>query len=287
MAVYKRSYRGYSGGLTPSRSRFLILTRYAWQGLFRSRLLTALFILSLFPFVVETAMIYINHNASILSLLKVGSNHLFDVNAAFFRNVLGIQISFTLILTAFVGPGLISPDLANSALPLYFCRPLTRSEYVLGKFVVLVRLLSWITWVPVLLLFFMECSLSGWNWTMSNLWIAGAILLNSAIAILVLSLLALALSAWVKWKPVAGGLLLAFFFLGAGMGAAVNAVVRTNVGDLLSVGKLFTIIAASLFQTEFNENSVSPATAWLGLVAMAGLFLWMLTRKVRAYEVIH
>jgi LPXTG-motif cell wall-anchored protein len=31
---------------------------------------------------------------------------------------------------------------------------------------------------------------------------------------------------------------------------------------------------------------VSPATAWVGLVAMAALFLWMLTRKVRAYEVI-
>ena len=56
-------------------------------------------------------------------------------------------------LTAFVGPGLVSPDLANSALPLYFCRPFSRAEYVLGKCAVSVQLLSLITWVPGLILF--------------------------------------------------------------------------------------------------------------------------------------
>jgi ABC-type transport system involved in multi-copper enzyme maturation permease subunit len=55
------------------------------------------------------------------------------------------QIGFAFLLTAFVGPGLISPDLGNNALVLYFCRPFSRTEYVAGKLLVLVKLLSYIT----------------------------------------------------------------------------------------------------------------------------------------------
>jgi hypothetical protein len=37
-----------------------------------------------------------------------------------------------LFLAAFIGPGLISPDLHNNALSLYLARPFSRAEYVLG-----------------------------------------------------------------------------------------------------------------------------------------------------------
>ena len=41
MAVYKRSYRGYAGPLTPTWSRFAILPRYAYRDLFQSKIMTA------------------------------------------------------------------------------------------------------------------------------------------------------------------------------------------------------------------------------------------------------
>ena len=41
---------------------------------------------------------------------------------------------------AFIGPGQVSPDLANNALPLYLARPFSRVEYVLGKMSVLLVL---------------------------------------------------------------------------------------------------------------------------------------------------
>ena len=53
--------------------------------------------------------------------------------------------------------------------------------------------------------------------------------------ILVLSLIALALSAWIKWKIAAGGLVLGVFFAGAGFGTALNSVMRTNYGSLLNL----------------------------------------------------
>ena len=114
-------------------------------------------------------------------------------------------------------------------MPLYLCRPFSRTEYIAGKMSVLVFLLSLVTWVPGLILFVIQASLAGWEWTKANLWIAGSIFIGLVVWILVLSLLALALSAWIKWKIAAGGLVLGVFFAGAGFGSALNSVMRTQL----------------------------------------------------------
>lgn len=285
MAVYKRSYRGYSGAYTPEWSRFLILSRYASQGLFRSRFLLGFYVVCFFPFLVTAALIYLNHSTSLLALVKVPGDALVTINNHFFRNYLSVQVSFAFILTAFVGPGLISPDLANNGLILYLCRPFTRTEYVAGKLMVLARLLSLITWVPGLTLFGIESSLSGAGWMWNNLFIAGAIFAGSWILIAVLSLLALALSAWVKWKPVAGALVLGVMFLGAGFGAAINAVMRTELGHLINLPVLFSTVWDSLFRIE-PKVDFPPNLAWLALTAIAAGCLYLLSRRLRAFEVV-
>ena len=74
------------------------------------------------------------HNASALGLLGVqGANRLISINVTFFLNLLGWQSMLALFLAAFIGPGQVSPDLANNALSLYLARPFSRAEYVLGK----------------------------------------------------------------------------------------------------------------------------------------------------------
>ena len=114
-------------------------------------------------------------------------------------------------------------------LPLYFCRPFSRAEYVFGKASVLAILLSQITWIPGLssVRGAGEPRRIGVDW--DHLWIAGSLVLSSLIWIAILSLLAMALSAWVKWRIVAGALLLAVLFFGAGFAQAINAVMRTAV----------------------------------------------------------
>jgi hypothetical protein len=41
MAVYKKTYRPYEGALTTSWKRFLVIPRYAFEDLHRSRFLTS------------------------------------------------------------------------------------------------------------------------------------------------------------------------------------------------------------------------------------------------------
>lgn len=284
MAVYKRSYKGYAGEYTPEWSRFRVLTRYASRGLFKSKFLTGFFVFCLFPFLVTALLIYLNHNATILAMLKFGKN-VINIDNAFFSRYMQTQIGFAFLLTAFVGPGLISPDLGNNALVLYFCRPFSRTEYVAGKLMVLAALLSYITWIPGLILFAIEGSLSGWSWMVSNFYIAVAILTSSLLMIVVLSLLALALSAWVKWKPVAGALVLGVLFFGTGFGAAINGIMRTSEGHLFSIPTLLEIVTHSLFRQE-RLTDLPPLEAFVALLVIAGGCLFLLGRKIKAYEVV-
>jgi ABC-2 type transport system permease protein len=285
MAVYKRSYRAYTGPLTPAWSRFFILSRYALSGLFRSKFLTAVFVLCFFGPLICGILMYLNHNASVLSMIHARKNELVDVNGKFFLGFLGMQGGLAFFLTAFIGPGTIAPDLSNGALPLYFCRPFSKVEYVLGKFGALFYLLSLITWVPGLVLFGIECNLSGWAWFRENWTYGTAIFGTSLMYITMISLIAMALSAWVKWRIAAGALVLGVMFFLSGFGAAMNAVLRSNIGYYISPGALITRVCASMFGLE-PPIDISAFSAWVSLFVMCGICLLLLNKKVRAYEVI-
>jgi ABC-2 type transport system permease protein len=284
MAVYRRNYRPYSGALTTTWSRFLVLFRYSRRNLFRSRFLTGFFVLCFFWPIVCLVMIYLAHSASFLAKLGVPPE-LISIDNMFFLRFMIVQGWLAFLITAFAGPGLISPDLANGALPLYFCRPFSRAEYVLGKSSVLAILLSEITWIPGLILFVIQAGFAGSTWTWGNLRIAGSLILSSLILIAILSLVAMALSAWVKWRIVAGALLLAVMFFGKGFGEAINAVLRIESGHFVDLVYLVATVWANLFSLD-NERTITASQAWIAILVYCSIALWLLMRKVRAYEVI-
>jgi len=299
MAVYKKTYRPYDGQLTASWHRLLVIPRYAFEDFQRSRFLTVFYLASFIYPLICALIIYVQHNASALRLINAeGAQRLISIGVTFYMSLLGWQSMLALFLAAFIGPGQVSPDLANNALSLYLARPFSRTEYVIGKMLVLLILLSLMTWVPGLLLFGLEGYLEGWDWVGANSHIASGLFFGSWIWILVLALLALALSAWVKWKPAAGGLMFGVFFVASAFGAIVNNVQRTNWGYLFNISYLIGSIWVRLF--EGNNPTTSGAVffrapqgemlplwcSWVALAALALVCLYMLRRKIRGAEVV-
>ena len=285
MAVYKRTYVAYEGSLTPSWSRFLILPRYSFARLWQSRFLVMFFMACFFYPLGCVGYIYLANNLSVLSSFGVPAGNFIKVEPSLFLYFCWVQAAFTYLLTAFVGPSLVSPDLVNGAMPLYFCRPFSRAEYIAGKMSVLVFLLSLVTWAPGLILFTIQASLAGWEWTKANLWIAGSIFIGLSVWVLLLSLLALALSAWIKWKIAAGGLLLGVFFAGAGFGTALNSVMRTSYGSLLNLTEVMFTIWSKLFSWP-SDTGISLEASWICVAVVCAVCLWLLVRRVRAFEVV-
>jgi ABC-2 type transport system permease protein len=285
MAVYKRTYKGYEGGLTAEWSRFMILPRYSYARLFQSKfLLMFLAVCAIYP-IGAAGFIYIAHNVSFLKALNPQMGNLLEVNEKFFVYFCNFQATMAFLLTAIVGPTLVSPDVTNNAMPLYLCRPFTRTEYVLGRMTVVLYLLAWITWIPGLILFGIQADMAGWDWTKTHLWIAGGLFAGLFVWSVVLSLIALAISAWVRWKIAAGGLILAVFFVGAGFGAVINAVMRTKNGSLIDITQMMTTVWAQLLRYDLG-NGISATQAWAVLAVVSAFCLWLLSKKVRAFEVV-
>src|SRR5207249_9557496 len=90
MAVYKRTYRGYSGPLTSPATRFLVLQRYAFKAVFRSRFLLVGYVGCFFLPLLAICMLYLNQNASVLALVGQKPGFL-KVDGNFFKNFLQIQ----------------------------------------------------------------------------------------------------------------------------------------------------------------------------------------------------
>lgn len=292
MAVYKRRYNSYTGSLTPEWSRFFVLTRYAFADLFKSRFFVLLLILSIVPCLFFAGYIFIANNKTVQLLMQLRSPDLFAVETQYFIIIMMVQTQAAFLLNCWVGPVLISGDLTNGALPLFLSRPFSRADYVLGKLAVLGLLLSAVTWIPCLLLFSLQSGLASNGWIWSHLWMVVPIVLCSAIWILMLSLISLAVSAWVKLRIVATGVIFISFFIPAGLGEMFNAIMGTYWGNLLNFSYMFRLILAR----EFREQSgllgsvdwikVPLPAAWGVMIFVCLFSLVILNARLRARETV-
>jgi ABC-2 type transport system permease protein len=308
MAVYEHLYRAYEGETPSAWARFLVIPRYALREVFKSKLFTTIFILCFIYPLIATILVYLHHNSSALALLQINVKELLPIDRTFFRTFLEVQGGFAFILTVLVAPPLISRDLSNNALPLYLCRPLSRTEYVLGKMTVIAFLLSLITWVPGLLIYGFQATQGGPAWLWANLWMIWPIFFGSMVWIILLSLIALSISALVRWRVVASGAMLGLFFVPSAFGEIINNLFLTRVGHLASLWATMNSLWLGLFglferQTgRINGKVVNPIydgqyiniallepplwVSWLTIALVCGVCVWLLSRKVRAYEVI-
>jgi ABC-2 type transport system permease protein len=186
---------------------------------------------------------------------------------------------------AFVSPGLISWDISNGALQLFFYRPFSRLEYILGKLTVLFPLLSIMTWIPAVALFLIKASISDWSWTTENWWLGRSVFLGLLLWIALLSLLGLALSATVKRRVAAGALILGVYFGGAGLAGAINLVMGIESGSLFDLSRDIQTIWADALRYD-NGSNTTVASAWLALGIAAAICCWLLNRRIRSFEVI-
>jgi ABC-type transport system involved in multi-copper enzyme maturation permease subunit len=292
MAVYKRRYNPYTGSLTPEWSRFFVLTRYAFADLFKSRFFVLLLILSLIPIPFFGGYIFLANNKTAQLLIQLRSAALFSVENEYFIMMMIAQTQAAFLLTCWVGPALIAGDLTNGALPLFLSRPFSRADYVVGKLAVLGLLLSAVTWVPCLLLFSLQAGLANGGWIWSHLWMIIPIVVCSAIWILMLSLISLAVSAWVKLRIVAMGVIFISFFIPAGLGEMFNAIMGTYWGRLLNFSYMFRLILAKGFRERagllgsLGWNEIPVPAAWGVLIFVCLLSLVILNARLRARETV-
>ncbi|WP_348264767.1 ABC transporter permease subunit [Telmatobacter sp. DSM 110680] len=291
MSVFDHEYRPYEGRLTALGSRPLVLARYAMNEAWSSKISVGLFVLGLLPCLVNLVIIYVADNpiARALILRGGGGNTPFSIGESFFLQVLETQCWFALVLAAWIAPRLVSFDLSDNALPILLSHPISRFGYLLGKFIALAVFLSYVTWIPCLTLFVYQCYASPVPWGMDHLRLGAGLFIGAAIWILLLSMVGLAVSSWVKWRVIATGAMFAVVFVPAGVGGIASAILRTKWGLLLNI----PVVMSELWQrllgapSFMNSRLDLPTFAIVSvLIAACMLCVAVLNARIRAREVV-
>jgi ABC-2 type transport system permease protein len=285
MAVYKRGYERYTGPTVSPSTRFMVLPRFAWQRMFQQRLVLLLMMAAMIWPLLCAIFVYLTNHAELLKGLGTQFRSFITISGDFFIVFMTVQAVLALFLAALTGPGLIAPDLANNALPLYFSRPLRRSEYALARLLTLFGLLSLVTWAPGLVLFGVQVGMAnpGWfgeHWKLGIGMVAGFVLW-----ILLVSLVAMASSAYTKMRAVSGGLVLAFFFILGGLSGMINLIFRVTWGNALSPRWASYRIWCALLGVNPQAGPGVVACA-LALLSFMLLLALVIERKLRPIEVI-
>ncbi len=290
MAIFQKAYKGYDGPVTPNFERTLVIFRYGLADVFRSRLFAGFFAICFLLPLALMCLLYVYHNIDLLLQFDVTEEDLNYIDGGIFAVTMQLpQLFLIFIMVMTIGPVMISPDMRNNAMPLYLSRPISKASYILGKLLVLLFLGSLISWVPALMLIGLQGILDGEGWFLDNLYIPVAATVTSLLWILVLSLLAFAVSSYVKWKAVARlvffGVL--FFF------SVISEVIREifGFGEVMNVSAAIQTLMVDLYRLEGSSQvdmeAVMPVGTAYGVVAVfIAAALVVLTRRIRAYQVV-
>jgi len=101
----------------------------------------------------------------------------------------------------------------------------------------------------------------------------------------VISLLTLAISAWVRFKPAARGALFGIIFILSGFAEAINAVTSSSVGNLIHLTRAMVNVVMSIFGAPVHGD-LPIVLNWGTLAATCLISIWLLHRKLRAHEVV-
>ena len=278
MPIYDLSYRQWSGVWTSHPYRWWVITRQGINILGRKRRFLVLMILSALPFLVRCVMLYLS--------TVLGRIPLLTINAKFFEDFLSQQMFFVFIIAIYAGAGLIANDLKANALQIYFSKPITRRDYVMGKLGVLFFFLALPTLVPGMLLFFLAVLFkSDASFLEQNCWLPASVLGYSLLIIATYSVVMLAVSSLSKSSRFAGIVFAALFFFSRIFYQILSVVLRSTRVAWVSLGNNLTQIGDYLFQGRPQYQSPLWLSAMvLGLLMMGSI--WLLHHRVQAVEVV-
>jgi ABC-2 type transport system permease protein len=192
------------------------------------------------------------------------------------------QAVLMVLVIGIVGPPLISHDVRSRAFLIYFSRPITRLEYVLGKFGTVAFFLLMITTVPAMLLYAFGVLLSPDLGVIASTWdLPLLILLASAVLILPTTSLALMLSSMTSESRYAGFAWFTVWILGHVIFSVVMGMTSISTGFLVEPGwrvllspyQLLGAVQSWVFDLHTDESIIAPAIVILASATILSLMI--------------
>lgn len=279
MPIHDQSYRRYGGQRSPVGRSWTVIARAGISEMIRKRPFILLLLFAWLPFVVRAVQIYIAANYAQAAALIAP-------DAKMFRDFLEQQDFFVFVMTIYVGAGLIANDRRANALQIYLSKPLLRAEYIAGKAAVLFTFVMLITFLPAILLLFLQVMFKGsFEFLTANLFLFPAITVGTLLQALVVTFTMLALSSLSKSSRYVAILYAGIIFFTAAIFGAMLAITGSTGFSWLSLGSNLTQVVDVIFRQppRYATPWQVSLTVVLGLVVLA---ISVLERRVRGVEIV-
>jgi ABC-2 type transport system permease protein len=281
MPIHDQGYRRYGGFKARTGTGWAVIARAGIRSFLARRAFLGLLLVSWFPFFIRAVQFYAATN-----LTSIPQASVLAPSAGTFRQFLAQQQTFVFFVTVYVGAGLIANDRRANALQIYLSKPLTRTEYVLGKLAILMTFLALITWLPAIVLLMVQIAFAGnFRFFTANAFLFPAITLFAFIQIALPSATMLALSSLSKSSRYVAVLYAAVIFFTQAVYGVLYAVTRSSALSWLSVSANLAQVGDVIFRQPPQYE-----TPWPVSLLMIGLLIALsaviLERRVRGVEVV-
>ncbi|MXY55663.1 MAG: hypothetical protein F4Y41_04570 [Gammaproteobacteria bacterium] len=292
MSLRAHGFSTFAGPWTRRITRPLVITRYTLSTVFSSRLFTIFFVACFLPSCLFLVSIYLRYKLDTLTgffglhwgpaEIRAAAGFLDDW---LYSGIVGPSLWVTFLIVLVRGPALLGPDLKDNAMPLYLSRPVTKLQYLVGKLLVLLWLTATVTWIPGLLLVFVNAYYAEDGWLLDNLSVPLGLVATCLVWSGCLSIIALALSAWVRWRPAATLGFLGLFVIGSAVGNLFRVTSGDWYGSLIILWDAIEVVGRQLFGAKASDLMPLP-WAWGTLAFATALAFWALMRRIRAFEIV-
>lgn len=278
MPIHDQGYRRYGGERASQGRAWTVIATAGVKTMFARRILLGLLLLAWMPFFVRAVQLYAAASFPQAAFLAP--------SAETFREFLEQQNTFVFFVTVFVGAGLISNDHRANALQIYLSKPLTRAEYIAGKFATLLLFLLLVTWLPAILLLVVQMAFAGsLDFLSKNLYLVPAITLFAFVQVIVASSAMLALSSLSKSSRYVAILYTALIFFSKAVAGVLLLVNGNSRFAWLSIPSNLTQVGDVIFRLppRYDVPWVVSLLIVVAIVVVSGV---VLERRVRGVEVV-
>jgi len=166
MPIYDQSYAHWKGRLEGRVFRWLPIMLNGIRLVFKRKLMLLLIGVALIPFMFRLGMVILYHNLD--SLPENPPEHFGEEIRAtgnfYYLFLTREQVFGVIVMCLFMGAPLVARDMRVGAMEVYFAKPITVGEYLLGKGGVVVSYVFLVTLVPALLLYAISIGVSSYIW---------------------------------------------------------------------------------------------------------------------------
>ena len=289
MPIYEQTYRTFDGEVQ-RHFRWWPIVHQELRILFTYRSFVVLIILGMALFFLRVMQIVVydtivnNPNSPLAAVVQ--NLTLMEVNSQMFFDFIRMQAPIVFLLCIYAGSGMICDDFKNNLMEVYFSKPLSWIDYVLGKSMTLMLLGFGMTLVPALILVLLHNILDpGLDTLRATYALPWDIVVFSCVLVVPIAFGILASSTLFGSQRFAGIAVFIVVFGDVAIAGLLADLLHNRNAFIVGIPFAINRLGEALFSVNRTVYDSHWITSFIAVALVAALCIGIVCKKVRRAEI--